>query len=164
MREAERLADLVERVVEGDPWHGSNVVTLLDGLSAADAARRAVPGGHSIWELVRHMTAWCDEVRARLGGAPAGEPAAGDWPATGDVSPAAWASAVTALIESHRVLASALRAIDDAQLEVPVVDCRDPAAGTGLSRYVTTHGLVHHTAYHAGQIAQLRRALHEGRA
>lgn len=159
MREAERLADLVERVVEGDPWHGSNVVSLLDGLSAVDAARHAVPGGHSIWELVRHMTAWCDEVAARLDGAPAGEPAAGDWPPIGDVTPAAWASAVTALIDSHRALATALRAIDDARLAVPVVDRRDPASGTGLSRYITTHGLVHHTAYHAGQIAQARRAL-----
>ena len=33
------------------------------------------------------------------------------------------------------------------------------AAGTGLSKYLTLHGLVHHTVYHAGQIAQLRRAL-----
>lgn len=35
------------------------------------------------------------------------------------------------------------------------------AAGTGLSRYLTVHGLVHHTVYHAGQIALLRRALEE---
>jgi hypothetical protein len=40
-----------------------------------------------------------------------------------------------------------------------VSDHRDRAAGTGMSKYVTLHGLVHHTVYHAGQIAILRRAL-----
>lgn len=159
MREAERLADLVERVVEGDPWHGSNVVALLQGLTAMDAARHPVEGAHSIWELLCHMTAWCDEVRARLGGAPAGEPAAGDWPAVTDVSPAAWSATIAALVASHRALAVAIRAAGDAVLETPVRDPRNPPSGTGLSHYVTLHGAVHHTAYHAGQIALLRRAL-----
>ena len=159
MREVERLADLVERVVEGDPWHGSNVVSLLEGLTAIDAARHPVDHAHSIWELVRHMTAWCDEVRARLGGATADEPAAGDWPAVTDVSPAAWAATVAALVASHRALAAAIRGAGDAVLETPVRDPRHPPTGTGLSQYLTLHGAVHHTAYHAGQIALLRRAL-----
>ena len=45
------------------------------------------------------------------------------------------------------------------QSPTPVVDRRDPATGTGLSHYLTLHGLVHHTTYHAGQIALLRRAI-----
>lgn len=159
MREVERLADLVERVVDGDPWHGSNVVTLLDGLTAIEAARHPVDHAHSIWELVRHMTAWCDEVRARLGGAPAGEPPAGDWPAVTDVSPAAWSAAIAAFVASHRALAVAIRAAGDAVLDTPVRDPRNPPTGTGLSQYLTLHGAVHHTTYHAGQIALLRRAL-----
>ena len=124
--EAALVADLLERVTSGDAWHGDNVEQLLDGLSAADAARHPVAGAHSIWELVLHMTGWAEEVRARLLGAEAGEPTAGDWP------------------------------------EPPGVrDSRNRAAGTGLSRYLTVHGLVHHTVYHAGQIALLRRALEE---
>jgi len=162
MHEAERLADLVERVVEGDPWQGSSDMGLLDGLSAQAAARHVVPGAHSIWELVLHMTAWCDEVRARLGGAPAAEPAAGDWPAAVEVSAAAWASAVQGLVAAHRDLAATLRRLGDHGLETPVVDYRDRAAGTGLSRYLSVHGLVHHTTYHAGQIAVVRRALDAG--
>lgn len=159
MREMEQLADLVERVVEGDPWHGPNVCALLDGISARDAAAHVVPGAHSIWELVLHMTGWSREVQARLDGAPAGDPAGGDWPAVREASPAAWTGAVAALVESHRALAAALRASDDAVLATPVVDHRDPATGTGLSHSLTLHGLVHHTTYHAGQIALLRRAI-----
>ena len=159
MREAERLADLVERVVEGDPWHGSNVVSVLAGLSARDAAAHVLPGAHSIWELVVHMTGWTREVHARLDGAPAAEPAAGDWPAVDEVTPAAWQAAVATLVHSHRTLAAAIRAVDDRVLDSPVTDHRDAAAGTGLSRYLTLHGLVHHTTYHAGQIALLKRAI-----
>lgn len=163
MQETERLADLVERVIDGDPWHGSNVVTLLDGVAAADAARHVLPGTHSIWELVRHMTGWCDEVRARFDGARAGEPVAGDWPPVTETSPAAWAAAVAGLVASHRALATAVRRRSDADLEAPVVDERDRADGLGLSRYLTTHGLVHHTTYHAGQISLVRRAIEAAR-
>lgn len=163
MREAERLAALVERVIEGDPWHGSNVLAVLTGLSAPDAAAQVVPGAHSIWELVVHMTGWTREVHARLDGAPAAEPPAGDWPAVDEVTPAAWQAAVATLVDSHRTLAAAIRAVGDDTLDAPVVDDRDGPAGTGLSRYLTLHGLVHHTTYHAGQIALLKRAI-EARA
>ncbi|MBL8138646.1 MAG: DinB family protein [Acidobacteria bacterium] len=159
MSHVEEIADLVERVMEGDPWHGSSVVTLLDGVPARAAAAHAVPGAHSIWELVLHMTGWAREVRARLEGEPAGEPAGGDWPPVRDTSATAWAAAVAALVESHRALAAAVRAGDERVLTAPVVDRRDPAAGTGLSRVLTLHGLVHHTAYHAGQIALVKRAI-----
>lgn len=159
MKETQRLADLLERVLDGDPWHGSNVLTLLGDLPAADAAVRPWPGAHSVWELVLHMTGWAEEVRARLGGAAADEPSDGDWPPVGDVSPARWQAAVTRLLEAHRALAQAIRDAGDAALDTPVVDHRDPATGTGLSKYVTLHGLVHHTAYHAGQIALVRQAV-----
>ena len=159
MREAERLADLVERVVDGDPWHGSNVLAVVTAVSARDAAAHVVPGAHSIWELVLHMTGWTREVQARLAGALAGEPTGGDWPAVDEVTPAAWQAAVAALVESHRALAAAIRAVDDRGLESPVEDHRDGPAGTGLSRYLTLHGLVHHTTYHAGQMALLKRAI-----
>lgn len=159
MSECRRLAELVERVLEGDCWHGPNVVTLLEGLTPRQAAAVAVPGAHTVWELVLHMTGWADEVRARLGGSVAGEPASGDWPTMPEPSDAAWSTSVETLLTSHRRLATAIGAVSDEALETPVIDYRDRAAGTGLSKYLTLHGLVHHTVYHAGQLALLRRAL-----
>ncbi len=157
MRETHRIADLVMAVVGGDPWHGPNTAALLRQVSCEEAASHLIPDAHSIWELVLHMTGWADEVRARLGGAEAGEPAAGDWAEVDEVSPAAWARAQTAFVQSHERLAAALRETRDAHLETPVLDHRDRAAGTGLSQYATLHGLVHHTAYHTGQIAMMVR-------
>ena len=159
MTETDRLADLLDRVMTGDPWHGPNVASLLSDVTAGEAIRKPVPGGHSIWELVLHMTGWALEVQARLGGAEAGEPLAGDWPAVRATDEASWDRDRRALFAACADLATAIRQAGPSVLEEPVLDHRDRAAGTGLSRYLTLHGLVHHTVYHAGQIAQLRRAL-----
>ena len=158
MTETARVADLITRVIDGDPWHGSTVLALLDGVSHQTAAAHPVPGVHSIWELVLHMTGWANEAGARLAGEAAGEPKGGDWPAVTDASGAAWTAAVEALVASHQALAGAVRASDDRLLGEAVRDPRDRAAGTGLSHYLTLHGLVHHTTFHAGQIAVLVRA------
>ena len=158
MTETARLADLITRVIDGDPWHGSPVLALLDGVAPQTAAAHPVPGLHSIWELVLHMTGWANEAGTRLAGESAGEPQGGDWPAVTEVSHAAWTRAVEALVASHQALAAAVRASDDRVLGEAVRDPRDRAAGTGLSHYLTLHGLVHHTTYHAGQIAVLVRA------
>ena len=155
MTETGKLADLITRVTTGDPWHASSLVKVLDGVTADTAASHPVPGAHSIWELVLHITGWADEVRARLAGRPAGEPAAGDWPAVTDMSGEAWRRAVAALVESHDALAAAIRASDGSVLDTPVTDQRDPAAGAGLTKYLTLHGLAHHTVYHTAQIALL---------
>ena len=159
MSEPARLADLMDRVMTGDPWHAGNARALLDGVTAEDAVRTPVPGAHSIWQLVLHMTGWAREVHARLEGGAAGEPAAGDWPAVSEASSAAWDRDRRTLFEVHAALAAAIRRTPAERLDEPVVDHRDPAAGTGLSKYLTLHGLVHHSVYHAGQIALLRRAL-----
>ncbi len=157
--ESIRLAALVDRVIAGDPWHGSDVRSLLEDVTPDEAARHPVADAHSIWELVLHMTGWTREVQARLEGGAAGEPAAGDWPAPPAPSAAAWDRDRRALYDAHAALVTAIQRVTDATLIAPVVDHRDRAAGTGMSKYLTLHGLVHHTVYHSGQIALLRRAL-----
>jgi uncharacterized damage-inducible protein DinB len=153
------IAELVERVVTGDPWHGSNVEQLLRGVSAADAASRPVADAHTIWELVLHMTSWAREVRGRLEGQEARDPIDGDWPPVGAVTEERWADAQRDLLEAHSRLTEAIVALDTRSLDEPVRDFRDNALGVGLSRYLTLHGLVHHTVYHAGQLALLKKAL-----
>ena len=85
MSETSRLVDELEREHAGDPWHGSSVSDILRGVTAAQAAAHIVPHVHTIWQLVLHMTAWKNEVRHRLSGAPSGTPKWGrpaDTPAT----------------------------------------------------------------------------------
>jgi hypothetical protein len=153
------IADLIDRVMTGDPWHGPSVAAILEGVSASSAAQSGPAGTHGIWEIVLHMTGWAREVTARLSGRSAQEPEAGDWPSIGVPDAARWREAQSALFAAHRDLAAAVRGLDEAILATPVKDFRDNALGTGLSHYVTGHGLIHHTVYHAGQIALLKRAI-----
>jgi uncharacterized damage-inducible protein DinB len=159
MSEADRLIDLFERTHGGDPWHGSSIRAVLDGVDAAGAAAHPVPGAHSIWEIVLHMTGWRGEVIRRLEGHEAAEPARGDWPAPPPPTDANWRAALDALDASHRAVVAAIRAHAAQDLDQPVRDHRNPPLGTGMSFAGTLHGLVHHDVYHEGQIALLKKAL-----
>lgn len=155
--EATRAADLLTRILDGEPWHADNLATLLDDVTAAEAGTRIAPGTHTIAELALHMTGWAGEVQARLTGSLAGTPPQGDWPNPGDGTPARWASMRDALYAAHRRLRDTISGLGDDVLARPVRDERgDGAAATG---YQSAHGIQHHSVYHAGQIAMIKKAL-----
>ena len=155
--ESRRLVDQFQRAHDGDPWHGSPVMAILDGVTHEQAARRPPNGAHSIWALVLHMTGWRNEVTRRATGEPAGEPAGGDYPDVGEPTAARWAAALAALDASHANLVAVVQGMSDADLLKPSNDRRNRPLGTGVSYYELLHGIVQHDAYHAGQIAILKR-------
>ena len=57
MSELDRIRNQFRRAFEGEAWHGPSVLALLDGVTAQQAAAYPIPGAHSIWELVLHLTA-----------------------------------------------------------------------------------------------------------
>ncbi|HJR60057.1 MAG TPA: DinB family protein [Vicinamibacterales bacterium] len=159
MNEIARIVDQLEREHAGDPWHGSPLSQILDGITWEQAASKPLAGAHSIWELVLHMTGWKNEVRHRLAGARAGEPEAGDWPVVGQVSPERWIDAREKLELAHRLLVSAVKDFPEPNLFTPSNDARDREIGVGVSYYELLHGIVQHDAYHAGQIAILKKGV-----
>ncbi len=159
MREVERLGRALEATLDGDPWYGSAVSRILDGIDASKAKVHPVKGGHSIWELVLHMTAWTHETRRRLHGGAHGEPVEGDWPAVTLTTAESWQAAVAELRQSHRELARALLAIEDMDLERQIAGAQTDGAGQPVTFHQTVVGLLQHDAYHAGQIALLKKAL-----
>ena len=153
MREAERIADQLKRAHEGGAWHGPAVDELLKGVTAAQAAAPHVAGAHSIWELVAHVEAWERAILRRLGGDAAQiYQTEEDWSALSEASEEAWAAARRKLAENYVALREAVLGLDDADLDEPIL----PNMST---RYVSLHGAIQHTLYHAGQIAVVRRAL-----
>jgi len=157
MSEIDRIVDQLEREHDGDPWHGSPLSAILAGLTASDAALRPLPGAHSIWELVLHLTAWKKEVRRRLSGAPASLPEDGDWPDVGDPTQERWDAATARLEDAHRRLLSDIRGMPESRLFQATNDPRDRPTGAGASFYELLHGLVQHDVYHSGQIALLKK-------
>lgn len=159
MAEAARLVDQFKRAHDGHPWHGSPVKAILKGVTAKQAATKPPNGAHSIWELVLHITGWRHEVAQRATGGPAGMPAAGNWPRIGDPTPARWKAALKALDASHEQLVTIVRGMSDVHLLTRTNDPRNRRLGTGVTYYELLHGIVQHDAYHAGQIAILKKVL-----
>lgn len=161
MSEIDRIVDELQREHAGDPWHGSPLRTLLDGVRCEVAAAHPIRHVHSVWEIVLHMTAWKNEVRRRLSGAPAGEPEEGDWPEVPSPTSEAWTAAVQRLEQAHQALIAAIEQIPESKLFEPTNDPRNRETGSGVSHYVLLHGIVQHDVYHAGQIALVRKGAEE---
>jgi uncharacterized damage-inducible protein DinB len=150
-REIARLRDQLERAYDGEAWLGMPVRELLNGVSFRTAAARPIARGHTIWELVTHITYWLDAAARRLGGEAVDPVNDADWPAMPSPSAAGWKAALAALEAGHRRLLAAVAALAESDLEGPV-------PGHDYTRYVLVHGVLQHTLYHAGQIALLKRA------
>lgn len=151
--ETQRIRDLFERAVGGDPWHGPSLKALLAGVTAEQAGGRPIADAHTIREILAHASAWQEIVRRRLSGEalPKVKPEE-SWPPSGMLSAAVWEAEVAAFEASARGLAEAISAFPDERLE-------DTVPGRDHSFYAMLHGIAEHHAYHGGQIALLRRAL-----
>jgi uncharacterized damage-inducible protein DinB len=156
MPEVDRIRNQFDRAFDGEAWHGPSVLSLLDGVTAAQAAAHPIPGAHSIWELTLHIAAWEDACRRRLEGDPAQLSDDENFPPIDDTSEAAWTATKQKLIDTHHKLLDALTTLDDSRLDQPIMNSSEiPFSST----YVTLHGGVQHDLYHAGQIAILKKAV-----
>lgn len=160
MLRADVSAELLLKAVEGDPWYGASTVTLLRGLSAAQASFRPARDVHSIWELVLHMTAWAGEVDRRLGGRQPQLPVEGDWPEVGDGGEEAWRRTVDEFVRTNERLGARIREVAGVRWDRPVGAVRDAAMGTGVTHAEMLLGVLQHNAYHTGQIALVRKLVH----
>lgn len=152
MTETKRIEDQLQRAFNGEAWHGPSLMAILEGVTATQAAARPLNGGHSIWELVLHIAAWEQAGVRRLGGDRAALSDTEDWPTVSDTSEPAWEQTKETLRAGHGEFEAAISKLDDSRLDQPIVE--------GLATvYVTLHGIIQHTLYHAGQIAILKKAL-----
>ena len=152
----------LHQVYEGDPWHGSSITAVLEGIDAESASSRPIPGAHNIWELVLHMAVWTREVASRVRGADARNPPE-DWPVPRfGGGEDAWKSVKADLAVAQKELEDAVDALQPDDLVRWVGDQRDPSLGGGLTVGTSIRGLLQHHTYHQGQIALLKRATTSG--
>lgn len=142
--------DQLSRSVERGAWHGPAVAEVLEGVSAARAGSRPLPGCHNAWEIVVHMTAWTRAVRRAVDGAPVTVTKEENWPPLEDTSASAWERAQSEFFQETEALLSRLKSHDDGLLEKTV-------AGREYNFYHLLHGIVQHNLYHAGQIRLLTK-------
>jgi uncharacterized damage-inducible protein DinB len=108
---------------------------------------RRIPNARTIAELLAHVTAWIEIVQRRLAGERFEVTPEIDFPSVEGVK---WSDAVTRLELAHDKLLETVGAMSDSDFEATVPD-KNYTAGSML------HGLINHNAYHAGQIALLKK-------
>ncbi len=150
MDEIARIDEQLRRAFEREAWSGPALLETLEGVDHARAARRALPGAHTIWEIVAHVGAWHDIARRRLLGETVAVTPEVDWPPVAASGLDAWRAALEALRRGHDALRLAARGVAPARLDEHLGDAR-------VTRYVLLHGVAQHDLYHAGQIALLRK-------
>jgi uncharacterized damage-inducible protein DinB len=155
-----QLGDALRRAHDGNAWHGPALGQLVRDIAVSDASAHPVPGAHSIWELVLHLTSWNRESARRLieRNAPR-EPEDGDWPAVGITNDDAWNLARVELAVSQVELARALAAFPVSRLVESVDTTGSPGAWTPVTYHGLILGVIQHAAYHGGQIALLKKAI-----
>lgn len=156
------FATQVEQTQTGHPWYGPPITQVVEGLTAPQAAARPIPGAHSIWEIVLHMTGWVREVRRRLEQGKPRMPDDGDWPDSPQATEGNWWQSLDELQTAHAELREALQQFPETKLTDNVGTAQDQSLGSGVSYMVMLQGLLQHDAYHLGQVALLKRALERG--
>jgi uncharacterized damage-inducible protein DinB len=150
MTEVSRILDQLNRAFEGEAWHGPAVLEILNGTTAEQAAARPLNGAHTIWETALRISAWLRACRRRLDGERAQLTESEDWPAVMATGDKAWQEVIAEMKQVLGELRSAIARLGDSRLDQPVAD--------GMSSvYVTLHGVIQHSLYHAGQMAILKK-------
>ena len=150
--ELERIEEQLRRSFEGGAWHGPSVMDALDSVSAEDAWRHPIPGAHSIWELVLHLSGTYSLVLRRLNGDEGDLSPEDDWPDITAPTPANWSAALDVLRSLNQQLRAAVLGFSKDALDQLLGNHR-------YSAYTQFIGVTQHDLYHAGQIVLLRRAL-----
>jgi uncharacterized damage-inducible protein DinB len=151
MHEIERITDQSRKMFTSDAWHGPSVQEVLAGVDFTQAAAHPIPGAHSIWELVLHLSATQAVLLRRIRGESAGLREEEFWPPVPPTSEAAWAETVERLTRQETELRQAIASFPEERLDARLTK-------EGTSAYNNFHGHVQHNAYHAGQIALLKKA------
>jgi len=154
----DRIKEQMERAFKAEAWCGSSLQEALAGVTAERAAARPVANAHNVWEIVLHVAAWKGAISQRLIGQYVALPDEGDWPTVAETTPAAWQETLTLLEERHAQLQSVVETLTDGQLDDILGREQDRTTGSGVTHYVTLHGILQHDLYHAAQITILKKA------
>ena len=152
MSELERIGDQLKRAFYGNAWHGPSLREVLDGVNTKMAATR-LTSGHSIREIVLHITAWTEIASQRLAEDPIPDATdEEDWPLIKEVRDEDWKRDIDKCFAAEERLQELLRSFPEVRLDTQV-------PGRDHSFYVMLQGVVQHCLYHAGQIAVLKKAM-----
>jgi uncharacterized damage-inducible protein DinB len=149
--EIERVETQLKRMLEGEAWHGPSVLEALQDVTAELAYLHPLAGAHSIWEIVLHLAGTYRLVLRRIQGHDQPLSSEEDWPAVPPPTASNWQDAIRSLRQLNEELRQAVRTFSRERLDSPLV------ATPAYTAYTQFIGITQHDAYHAGQIAVLKK-------
>ncbi|MEP7108015.1 MAG: DinB family protein [Ferruginibacter sp.] len=152
MKETERIATLFVDIYNGEPWVDVTLMGTLKNLTAETAAKKVNPSWNSIWEIVKHITSWRENVLQRVQGNITQSPPDNYFTPVRDQSEKAWQDDLKALKNSQQQWIAFLHGINED-------DLGKIYPGNSASYYKNIHGIIQHDAYHLGQIVLLAKAV-----
>ena len=151
MSTIEQIQQQAAYALSGEAWHGPALLEILAGIDHHQALERKIPGKYNIWELVLHIIVWTRLATKALEGQP--RPLSltqeEDWPSVEEESAEAWERTLEEVKEIHQRFIQKVRTLDESDLKKTVPE-RDYDFG------FLCFGAIHHTLYHAGQVALLK--------
>ena len=149
MIEVDRIARLLEKTFEKQPWYGSSIMEILKSVKPELISQRE-GDAHTISELVEHMISWREFTTRRL----LGDDAFDVNDRTNFPVSASWQETLSKLQHSQEALMRAVRQFPSERLEEPV-----PSNRFRYTFYTLLHGIIQHDIYHLGQIALLNKVI-----
>lgn len=152
----EALVDQVRRTHEAHAWYGPCFREVLEGVSYELASKRPPwPESKSICEIVEHVITWKDVTRRRLTGEAVPKvPDVENWPPITDSSERNWQATLERLESAHAAFVGLIMNLEAESLLRTIAGDENP-----YPVHATIAGVAQHDAYHAGQIALLKKAL-----
>lgn len=153
-KELQYIISSLQRILEGEPWYGRPVLSLLEEIDAGTAYKKPGANAHSLADLLWHMNAWAEFTLKRL----QGDKKTGDtymeqidWRPI-DPSVHTWKEGIKQFRELNEQIISILQEKDDNLLK-EIVDFRE------YNFRFLLHGYIQHNIYHVGQVAYLKKLL-----
>ena len=152
MKETERIIKLFEDLYNGSPWIDVNIIGILEGITAEQAARHPFPKRNSIWEIVNHLISWRLNVLQRIRGKVIRTPRNNYFSPVKNTSESAWKNTLKRLRNSQQQWIDFLKVFKEKDFEKIYPN-------NNLNYYEHIHGIIQHDSYHLGQIVLLVKSL-----
>ena len=153
-KEIQNLISNLQDVLNGQPWYGNPVYTLLQEVDHTKVYVQPNSNSHSLIDLLYHMVTWAEFAQHRIEKKPITDMAAFEALDWRKIDPAihTWQKGMEALQTAHNSIIAHLQIRKDIFLE-EIVDYRTYNFRSMLN------GLIQHNIYHLGQIAYLNKLL-----
>src|SRR5262245_26759857 len=152
--EIAQLVAMLDQAYNKPSWHGTNLRGSVRRVTPAQAAWRATPRRHNIWEIVVHAAYWKYAAARRFTGGTRGSfPLKGsNWfrRPTGGPADAEWRADLRLLDQMHDALRAEV-------MRLSAKDLSRTPPGKKVSNFALLSGIAAHDLYHAGQIQLLKR-------